>query len=146
VRAALPPPPRGVEELEFREIFALPVGPRGLELSERSRALDGRRVRMVGYMIAPDAAQATSFLLSPVPVAIDHDDESFADDVPASVVRVELPAGAAAAIPALPGLLKFSGVLRVGDRADPGDGRIAPLRLELDARSARALTRAAPRR
>src|SRR5262245_37647271 len=100
VRAALPPPPAGTSELEFREIFVMPVGPRGLELSGRVRALDGKRVRLVGYMIASDAKDATSFLLSPLPIAIDHDDESLADEVPPSIVRIS---GLNAPIPPLDG-------------------------------------------
>lgn len=145
VRAALAPPPKGVVELKFAEIFRLPVGPRGFELSERVRALDGQRVRVIGYMVAQEAG-STSFLLAPLPVTVDHDDESLADDIPASVVRVELPPSARGSIPVLPGLLQFTGVLRVGDRADPADGRIAPVRLELDPKTARALASVARRK
>src|SRR6188768_3927175 len=39
-RVQLPPLPEGVEELKFAEFFKMPVGPRGLELTERALALN----------------------------------------------------------------------------------------------------------
>ena len=48
--------PAGVVDLKFQELFKLPVGERGLEPSEKLVALDGKRVRIVGYMVQQPAA------------------------------------------------------------------------------------------
>lgn len=139
--APLPPPPRGVEELRFRDVFTLPVGPRGLEITERLRALDGRRVRLVGYMVHADVAGG--FILSPLPAALGDADEGLADDLPPSAVLVELPRESALRSGQLPGLIQVTGRLRVG-RAENASvpGRVFPARLELDARFEKALRKA----
>ena len=144
VTAALPPPPRGVTELKFHDMFALPVGPRGLEPSARLRDLDGHRVRVIGYMVRSEVASSRSFLLSPLPVLAGDEDESFADDIPASAVLVRVADGKTAALPHLAGLIRLTGVLHVGTTSDDDSGRNAAACLELDTTSARALRRALP--
>ena len=51
VRGELPAPPAGVAILKFGEFFQMPVGPLGLEPSEKLLALNGKRIRLVGYMV-----------------------------------------------------------------------------------------------
>ena len=141
VRSTLPPPPRDVEELRFRDVFTLPVGPRGLEITERLRALDGRRVRLVGYMVHADVKGG--FILSPLPAALGDADEGLADDLPPSAVLVELPRESALRSGQLPGLIQVIGRLRVGRVENASvPGRVFPARLELDARFEKALCRA----
>lgn len=132
-------PPNGVADLKFRDLFKLPVGPKGLEPTPKLRRLDGKRVRIVGYMVQQQSAVAGGFLLSPLPVAAGDEDESLADDIPASAIFVGLPQGASAIVPPLPGLLGISGTLRVGAREIPGADRVAAVRIELDAEAERAL-------
>lgn len=143
VRAPLPPPPSGVTELRFADLFAMPVGPEGLELSERTRALDGKRVRVVGYMVREAHAPRGRFLLAPLPVALDSDDEPLADDLPPSTIAVEAK-DTAAALPFRPGLLVFTGTLTLGAPATSDDGRVEGIRLRLDAATSRALRDAVP--
>lgn len=131
--------PRGVTDLKFRDLFKLPVGPKGLEPTAKLRRLDGKRVRIVGYMVHQQPPLAGGFLLSPLPVAAGDEDESLADDIPASAIFVSLPAHAGFAAPMLPGLLKVSGRLKVGAREIPGSERVAAARIELDAESESAL-------
>ncbi len=138
VRAPLSAPPRGVAELRFTELFRMPIGPEGLELSERARELDGRRVRVVGYMVREAHAPRGHFLFAPLPVALDGDDEPLADDLPPTAIAVELP-DATTDIPFRAGLLVFTGTLAVGVRADADDGRVEGIRLRLDAAASRAL-------
>jgi len=142
VRKELGAPPAGVSELKFRDIYKLPAGPKGFEPTDKLKSLDGKRVRIVGYMVHQEHAPAGEFLLSPLPVMLGDEDESFADDLPASAILVELPKARTLAIPALPGLLQLSGTLRVGMRAD-ASGRATAARLVLDAAPERALQRAA---
>ena len=65
MRAQLPPLPAGVAELHFSEFFRLPAGPLGLEFTERLKSLDGRRVRIVGYVVGSDVPSPGRFILSP---------------------------------------------------------------------------------
>jgi hypothetical protein len=139
VRKALAPPPRGVAELRFGDIYRNPVGPLGLELSERALALDGRRVRIVGFMVAEEEATPGVFMLSPLPAAIGHDDEGLADDLPPSTVFVHLESAADAEIPRLPGLIQLQGTLSVGARSEDHSGRVSAVRLLLDKRGTREL-------
>ncbi|MFI4932880.1 MAG: hypothetical protein ACHP83_21755, partial [Burkholderiales bacterium] len=41
-------------ELKFADFFVQPVGPRGLPIADALRAADGRRVRLVGYMVSQE--------------------------------------------------------------------------------------------
>jgi hypothetical protein len=142
VHAPLPPPPAGVAELRFADLFRMPVGPEGLELSERARELDGQRVRMVGYMVREEHVPRGRFLLAPLPIALDSDDEPLADDLPPTTLEVEL-ADAAAEVPFRAGLLVFTGTLVLGARPESDDGRVLGLRLRLDAAASRVLHAAA---
>jgi hypothetical protein len=143
VQAKLSAPPKDVTDLKFGEMFALPVGPRGLEPSAKLRELDGQRVRLVGYMVHGDVTSSRSFLLSPLPVTAGDEDESLADDIPASAVLVRVSDDKAAQLPNLAGLIRLTGVLHVGTTSDDASGRNAAASLDLDVTCARALRRAA---
>lgn len=141
VERALPSPPRDVAELRFHDVFKLPVGPRGLETTERLRELDGRRVRLVGYMVKADVAGG--FVLSPLPAELGDADEGLADDLPPSAVLIQLPRSTDLRSGHMPGLIQVTGRLHVGS-AEIADlpGRVFPARLELDAGLDRALRKA----
>lgn len=141
VRKELPPPASGVADLKFRELFTLPVGPRGLEPSERLRALDGKRVRMVGFMVRSPEPGNASFVLAPMPVEISDEDEAQADDIPPSAVLVRLPKAQTMPIPNLAGLIRIEGVLRLGNVEDVTTQRVFSVLVELDAKPARALSK-----
>ena len=138
VTVSLPPAPAGVSDLKFRELYRMPLGPRGLELSERARALNGKRVRMVGYMVEQEITPRGGFILSPLPVMIGDEDESLADDLPPSVVFVHLDEAFASPLSFMPGLLHFTGTFSVGPREE-ADGRVSSLRLTLDRSSSEML-------
>jgi hypothetical protein len=139
VRKDISPPPAGVAELKFRDIFKMPVGDRGLEPSAKLLALDGKRVRIVGFMIQQQPEPIGQFLLSPLPATISDEDEPLADDLAPSVVTVSVPGAADKAIPLLPGLIRVSGVLHVGASLDAASGRVSSVQVLLDAKPARAL-------
>lgn len=134
-------PPAGVSELKFADIFKLPVGPKGLEPTDRLRSLDGKRVRIVGYMVQQEAPVAGSFLLSPLPVTAGDEDESLADDIPASAILVQLPNAKGDIVPGMPGLIQVAGILHVGATEMPANDRVAAAHITLDARPERALLR-----
>ncbi|MEO6296728.1 MAG: hypothetical protein ABIO74_06460 [Dokdonella sp.] len=133
-------PPAGVSELKFQDVFKLPIGPKGLEPTDRFLGLDGKRVRIVGYMVKQDSSTQDGFLFSPLPVLLGDEDESLADDLPPSTLRIELPIAHGLPIHFVAGLLQLTGVLHVGMYADAESGRATPARLTLDARPARAIT------
>jgi hypothetical protein len=139
VRKTLGPPPAGVTELKFRDLFKLPVGPKGLEPTEKLLALDGKRVRIVGYMVRQQPSPKGAFLLSPLPTTLGDEDESLADDLPPTSLAIALDKSRDLAVPMLPGLLQLTGTLHVGMRADPATGRSTPAEIVLDAAPQRAI-------
>ncbi|MGH6648631.1 hypothetical protein [Aquabacterium sp.] len=144
VKGSLSAPPAGVTDLKFREMFKLPIGPKGLELGDKMTSLAGQKVRMVGYMVAQDAATPGQFILSPLPVEVGDEDESLSDDLPASSVFVHAAPGAAQRdIPHLRGLISVIGTLRVGARDEAG-GRVSSFQLELDDNTSKLFTDAVP--
>ena len=124
--------PSGVAELKFRDLFKLPVGPKGLEPAAKARRLDGKRVRIVGYVVHQQPPLVGGFLLSPLPVEADDEDESLADDIPASAIFVSLPTHGDFVAPIFPGLIQVTGRLKLGAREIPGGGRVAAARVQLD--------------
>lgn len=116
------------EDLKFREMFQLPIGPRGLMPSEKLLRLDGRRVRMVGYMV--DQETMRSFILAPLPLKLGDEDESLADDLPPGVVFIHFADEDTPALRHIPGLLELTGTLSVGNLAE-SDGRVSAVRLAL---------------
>lgn len=133
-RAPLTPPPlpAGVEELTFREFFSPVVGDRGLDYSERMRALHGRRVRIAGFMTRDFVRHPGVFLLTGWPTKVESDGYCFNDELPPATLHVVLPPSAAGEpAPYIPGPMLITGTLQVGPSLMP-DGRNAVARLVLD--------------
>jgi hypothetical protein len=138
VRGEIGAPPAGVTDLKFREFFRLPIGPRGLEPSQKLLALDGKRVRLIGYMTDREEPAAGFLILAPLPVSIAEAEDGPADDMPASVAYVHLDSYSEQVLPYVPGLLAFTGTLSVGAREE-ADGRVSTVRLLLDGDASRVL-------
>lgn len=153
-KIGLPPLPAGVEELKFGEFFELPVGPRGLEINDRLRALDGKRVRILGHMVKEDLTPCNSCPVAPkkgkralpawmefvVPgrmmftehsAFVSHAHYGLADDLPPQTVFVTVPDKFGELVPFTAGPMLLTGVLSVGNKPEP-DGRISVVRLTLD--------------
>jgi len=131
--STLPCLPADTAELKFRDFFVMPVGPRGLEMTPKLLALDGRRVRIVGYMAQQENPHPGFFLLTPVPVSVDEASDGRAYDLMPATLFVHLPPAQANKVAShQPGLLVLTGTLSVGNR-EQVDGRISMVRLQLDA-------------
>src|ERR1051325_9394721 len=87
----LPEPAPAVTDLSFRDFFT-PAGDAGLEFSARARALEGKRVRLVGFMVREPKRQRGVFVLVPFPTTVEAGGACFTDDVPTMAVHVHLPA------------------------------------------------------
>jgi hypothetical protein len=127
----LPPPPPGVTDLKFNEFFVMPVGPLGLEPTKKLRFLEGRRVRMLGYMVRQEKRTIGTFLFAAIPVQIHEHDNGLSDDLPPATVRVAVPTCRDKPVPFAPDLMALTGTLHLGNRSE-ADGRVTFARLELD--------------
>jgi hypothetical protein len=134
-------------ELRFGDMLAQPIGPRGLAPSARLLALQGKTVRLVGYMAAAELPMPGRLILTAWPATLGDEDEHLADDLPANAVFVHLSGPAAEqAVPNLAGLMRVQGQLQLGAHNE-ADGHVSTIRLLLDAEhSARLLASTTARR
>ncbi len=126
----LPVIANGATDLKFNEIFKLPVGPRGMEPSEKLLSLDNKRVRIIGYMAKQESPTPGLFILSPLPVNMGDEDDKFADDMPANSIFIHLN-DSNVLVSYIPGLINLTGVLSVGN-INEADGRISYVRIQLN--------------
>ena len=117
-------------DLKFSDFFVNPIGPRGLEFTDTLRNLDGKRVRIEGYMVQQDQPLPDAFLLTPLPLRLHEDEYGMADDLPATTLHVFSQTKENQTYRS--GILIVTGTLRIGNREEP-DGRISTVRLILDA-------------
>jgi hypothetical protein len=118
--------------LKFTDFYRQPVGPRGLEPSERLASSAGRQVTLRGWMVAQELPSAGYFLLTPRPLRLSEHADGDADDLPPATVLVRLPAGRQSqAWPHQAGLIDVVGRLSVG-RALEADGRISWIQIQLE--------------
>lgn len=118
--------------ISFGELFAQPIGPRGLEPSAKLRAAAGQQVRIVGFMVRREHPQAGRFLLTPRPVSMAEHADGEADDLPPATFTVMLPESQRDRLVAFqPGPIALTGRLELGP-AEDDTGRVTWLRLHLD--------------
>lgn len=127
----LPATAQGVTDIAFTDFFKFPIGPLGLEFSDKARRLNGQQVRVLGFMVHQDQAQPGVMLLAPFALGTDEAEYGFCDDLPASVVFVIAPKFQNAAVPFTPGPLVLTGRLELGAKNER-DGRVSQVRLILD--------------
>lgn len=128
---SLPPLPDGVAELSFADFFSPVVGPRGLAYTPKFQALDGRRIRICGYMVRQQTRTPGLFLLTPLPVMTDEPEYGACDELPAATLHVLVPDRARQFVTLVPGRLVLTGRLQVGPLTT-ADGRLSVARLILD--------------
>ena len=128
----LPSLPADIAELMFRDFFVMPIGPHAVEMTPKLFALDGRRVRIVGYMAQQEEPHPGFFMLAPVPTIVAGGSAGMAEDLPPATLFVHLPPAQAHKVAShQSGLLVLTGTLGVGSREE-GDGRLSMVRLQLD--------------
>ncbi len=129
---AFSPSSDGVTNLKFNEFFELPVGPRGLTVTQKLRSLDGKPVRVLGYMVKQGDPHPGLFLFATLPLQVDDRDYGLADDLPPATIFVHLPEYQDKIVPYIAGPLLLTGSLSVGNQEE-ADGRVSLVRLTLDA-------------
>lgn len=124
-------PLAGVTDIKLGEIFKTPIGPKGLEYTDRAKSLDGKKVRVAGFMVEQETPMRGVLILAPMPIHTHDEEMGLADDLPASIMycltsdREFKPAFTR-------GKMLLTGTLRLGSREE-ADGRVSWARLELDA-------------
>lgn len=140
VSTSVPALPDGVAELKFADFYLMPVGPRGLEYTDRLLSLRGKKVRVLGYMVRQSQPVPRTLLLSARPMTLHEDEYGFCDDLPPQILHVLTPEAEAPSVPFTPGVLLLTGRLDLGPRQEQ-DGRVSHVRLFLDPPAPRTGTR-----
>ena len=124
-------PPADVQDLAFSDFYVMPVGPLGLEPTDKLLALRAKRVRLVGYMVHEEEPIAGVFMLTPRPVQLAEVADGPADDLPATTVFVHLPAhDQQRVIPYRAGPWVLTGTLELGAQPESNQ-RMSYTRLRL---------------
>lgn len=121
---------QGVTDIKFRDFFKMPIGKRGLELNYKFLSLDGKRVRILGYMAKAENPTSGMFVLSSLPVELGDEDESLSDDLPANSIFVHT-TPKKFVVPHITGLISLIGTLSIGSQLET-DGHVSMARLILD--------------
>lgn len=152
----LPPLPDGTVDLKFSDFYKTPVGPRGLEPSERLKELDGKKVRLGGYFVFEDWSVCSCpspgpdprgkgralpgwmkhvvpgrTLFAPLPVAVSYGHYALCDDLPPQVAYLYIASRFGEPVFYRPGFYTATGILELGNRDEP-DGRISHVRLKVE--------------
>ena len=118
-----------VRELSFKEFFEGTNGE--LKPSRTLLQLNGKRVRLIGFMAQMETPPTGAFYLCPRPITCDEEGGGTADLPPESVfVIVRSQTGKE--VPFIPRAVEVTGILEVGNRQE-SDGRVSFIRLVLDA-------------
>ena len=117
--------------LEFSEIYVRPAGPKGMELTEKAKSLDGEKVRLKGYMVRYPHPDPKLFLFNSTPMFLDFREYGLADSLPPEATHVitQVPDGKAYSYYKQEMILL--GTIEYG-AADEMDGRVSHIRLKLD--------------
>lgn len=122
------PTPPTATLLAFKEFFE--VSSRALKPSAKLLSLNGKRVRIVGFMAQMELPPTGAFYLCPRPIVCDEAGGGTAD-LPPDNVLVVVPSMHGKVLDFTPRLLEATGVLEVGNRPEE-DGRVSAIRLILD--------------
>jgi hypothetical protein len=115
--------------LAFNEFFDARVTSE-LRPSAKLSGLNGKRVRIIGFMAQMELPPKGAFYLVPRPVVCDEAGGGTAD-LPPENVLVIVPSLRGKIIDFTPWLLEATGILEIGNKTD-ADGRVSAIRLFLD--------------
>jgi hypothetical protein len=117
--------------LEFQSFFKMPLGPKGLEVTDKVVQANGRFVRLQGFMVKNEIPVRGSFILSPRPVQLSEHADGDANDLPASACWIYLDSSQKDwIVPHISGPLTVEGIFNF-KRMEAPDGSIAWFHLQL---------------
>lgn len=117
--------------IEFQSFFKLPMGSRGLEVTDKVTQSNGKLVRLKGYMVNNEVPTRGAFVLAPRPVQLSEHADGDANDLPASACWIYLDASQKDwTIPHVSGLITVEGIFTF-KRMEAPDGSIAWFHLQL---------------
>lgn len=119
-----------VVELGLDQLFASPVGPRGMEYSTLALELSGKRVRLRGFVVRQAWPIPWCVLLSPLAMTLHEREYGLCDDLPMNSVHVLLPRSTTPTQPNRPGPQEVIGTLELGPREE-ADGRRSVARVRV---------------
>jgi len=117
-----------VKELSFKEFFESVNGE--LKPSATLLQLNGKRIRLIGFMTQMETPPTGAFYLCPRPITCDEEGGGTADLPPESVFVI-VRSLREKAVPFSPRALEVTGILEVGNEEEP-NGRVSFIRLLLD--------------
>ena len=121
------PPP---EAIAFSQFFDPAPSRRGLKPSARLLSLEGRRVRIVGFMAQMEMPPKGGFFLCSQPVFAAEGGGGTAD-LPPDAVLVVVSSASGKELELVRGPIEVTGVLEIGSREDE-DGRVSRIRIILE--------------
>lgn len=155
----LPALPEGVSELRFKDFYKSPAGPRGLEMTEALKKLDGAKVRLVGYFVFEDWASCSCppdssadaaprkarrslpawmkhvvpgrIMMASRPVTVSLGHYGLCDDLPPQVAFLNIASKYGEPVFFRPGLFAITGTLTLGAKDEP-DGRVSQVRIAVE--------------
>jgi hypothetical protein len=117
--------------LILQSFFKMPIGPKGLEVSDKVLNASGQKVQLTGYMVKTELPTPGVFMLSPRPIQMSEHADGDANDLPASVCWVYLDDHQKNwIVPHIPGLLTIEGLFTF-KRIEASDGSVAWFHLYL---------------
>ena len=117
--------------LELQSFFKLPMGPKGLEVTDKVKQASGQQVRMTGFMVKNELPTHGAFMLAPRPVQLSEHADGDANDLPASVCWVYLDSSQKDwLVPYIPGPVTVEGLFMF-KRLEATDGSVAWFHLHL---------------
>ena len=115
----------------FGDLLQHPIGPQGLEITQKAKSIHGQNVRLRGYMVKSEEDSIGQFYFAPLPIQLSEHADGPANDLPASAVLVKLdPSQAKWAISHKAGALVLEGTLRIG-RHEDAQGTVSWFQLQL---------------
>ena len=115
----------------FGDLLQHPIGPQGLESTQKAKSIHGQNVRLRGYMVKSEEDSIGQFYFAPLPIQLSEHADGPANDLPASAVLVKLdPSQANWAISHKAGALVLEGTLRIG-RHEDAQGTVSWFQLQL---------------
>lgn len=118
-------------QVRFSDIFVTPAGPNGMEYSKSIRELNGKPVRVSGFMVRQVNKDPAVFMLTEFPVSTMEHEYGVADSVPPNVVHALVPLKKGYGTAWQPYAVTVYGRLELDGREE-ADGRVSYARIQVD--------------